>query len=327
MGALALRESIASYLARRYGVLSSAQHIMIVSGSQQALFLCAKLLTDKGDVAAIEDPGYVYARWTFEQSGLSLTTMPVDSDGARVDVLRHHRKKPRIIYVTPGHQFPLGPVLTADRRLDLINFATQHGSWILEDDYDSEFRHNGRPVQPLRALHNNNGCVIHIGTFSKTLDPGLRIGYMVLPEKLIRSFAISRILMDYGSATNEQQALALMIKDGSYERHLRRVRQAHRLRCRDLVTSLRDNFGDNISISGTETGSHLVMWLPQIPFDQSNNVVQRAFDEGVFVQSLSPFHIKPPKLAGLILGYGGLDLREIADGVRRLKKTIDTFDV
>ena len=144
MGALMLRESIAGYLARRYGVFTSAQHIMIVNGSQQALFLCAQLLVDKGDAAAIEDPGYVYARWTFEQNGLSLTTMPVDNDGARVDVLRRRRKKPRIIYVTPGHQFPLGPVLTADRRLDLINFATQHGSWILEDDYDSEFRHNGR---------------------------------------------------------------------------------------------------------------------------------------------------------------------------------------
>ena len=324
MGIESLRRTLQKYLLTRYGLRCSWEQIMIVGGSQQAIHLCAQILAENNDKVAMEDPGYAYATWVFRQYGLRILPLPVDRQGVKTDRLGRIRDFPRIIYVTPGHQFPLGGVLSMERRIELLSKAEKHDTWVIEDDYDSEYRHVGAPIPPLRVLDESER-VIHMGTFSKTIDPGLRLGYLLLPQSLVEPFAITRRLNDQGSAILPQLALSHFIQSGEYERHVRRTRKAYRDSRGILVEALSRKLGDRARISGSETGSHLVLWLNGHPFSQSENIVRRFVEHGVYAQPLTPLYINPPAQAGLLIGYGSLTPDEIEQGVQYMDVALQTL--
>lgn len=322
MGLKALRQTLQVYLLRRFGLACDWRQIMIVNGSQQGLQLCAQVLASGDGFVGMEEPGYAYASLVFEQAGLRQVSLPVDDEGVQTEVLRNTRKSLDMVYVTPGHQFPLGGVLPMKRRLELLNIASAENFWVLEDDYDSEYRHKGAPLPPLKVL-DDNSRVIHLGTFSKTIDPGLRLGYMVLPEELIRPFSLVRILNDQGSATLNQLALASFIQKGRYDRHLRKIRKVLAERRETLIRELA-RLDDEVSVVGSATGSHIVLWLKKYPFSRSMEIVERIFAKGVYAQPLNYFYANPPEQAGLLIGYGNLTPEEIADGVGRIEAAIRT---
>jgi GntR family transcriptional regulator/MocR family aminotransferase len=196
--------------------------VFIVNGSQQGLDLCARLILDTGDAFAIENPAYAMARQVFTGTGATPIFIPVDQDGMKTELLEGATA--RLAYVTPSHQFPLGGVMSIARRHQLLDWAQQNGAWIIEDDYDSEYRYDINPVPSLHGL-DGSGQVIYLGTISKTLSPLLRIGYLVVPPTLQDAMATAKRLADRHSTTSEQEALATLIENGAYERHVRRVRR------------------------------------------------------------------------------------------------------
>ena len=226
-GELQLREELQAYLLRARGLQCTAEQILIVQGAQQGLELCARLLVDPGDKVVMEEPCYLMARLTFESVGANIIATPVDEHGLVTADLPKTRST--LAYVTPSHQFPLGSVMSISRRQALLAWAHRHSSWIIEDDYDSEFRYGLRPVDPLQSL-DTRSCVIYVGTFSKALSPQLRMGYLVLPPALVTTFRHAKQLADRHAPTLDQVVLAELIRSGTYERHLRRLkRENHRL--------------------------------------------------------------------------------------------------
>jgi len=321
-GNLDLRRALQAHLSRTRALACSADQLMIVNGSQQALDLCARLLVDPGDGVAVENPGYRMAHHAFEAYGANLLCVDVDEHGLRTDQLAALGPA-QLVYVTPTHQFPLGSFLPIGRRRSLLRWATDHRAWIVEDDYDSEYRYSVRPEPTLQSL-DSRGCVIHVGTFSKTLSPQLRLGYMVLPPSLVETFAAAKRVTDRHSATGAQRALALLLEDGSYDRHVRRMRRLQHARQRALVEALTSNFGKRVEIQGAASGLHLVAWFRDMPASAEPALVQAARELGVRVYPIGPlFHPGAHRRrrgasAGLVMGYALLELSAIQEGVRRL---------
>ncbi len=321
-GCPALREAIADYLRRARAVKCTADQVIVVSGSQQALDLCARVLLDAGDRVLLEDPTYQGARNVFLAAGASLVTLPVDGDGLDVSQLARAARQVRLAYVTPSHQFPAGAILALPRRLALLAWAQQTGAYLLEDDYDSEFRYDGRPVESMQGL-DTAGRVIYIGTVSKVLFPALRIGYLVLPDALVEPFTTAKWLTDRGSATLEQEALADFISGGHFERHLRRSRTRNAERRAVLLDALQTHLGDRAAVMGANAGIHLVLWFPAIPAAGEAALIQRAAAAGVGVYPIAPYFAAPPQPAGLLLGYAALDTAGIREGIARLATVVD----
>lgn len=318
-GNLELRKALQAHLSRTRGLSCSVDQIMIVNGSQQALDLCARLLIDPGDGVVIENPGYRMAHHAFEAYGAELICVGVDAHGLKTDQLAGLGSA-QMAYVTPTHQFPLGSFLPIARRRALLAWAAERDAWILEDDYDSEYRYSVRPEATLQSL-DTRGCVIHVGTFSKTLSPQLRLGYMVLPPSLVDTFAAAKRLADRHTATGVQRALAVLLEDGSYGRHVRRIRRLQQGRQRALVEALAAHLGDRVEVQGAASGLHLVAWFPDVPARAEPALVQAARRRGVRVYPIGPLYHpdKPPKRpAGLVMGYALLELAAIDEGVRRL---------
>jgi GntR family transcriptional regulator/MocR family aminotransferase len=315
-----LREAIAAYVRAARAVRCEAEQVFIVSGSQQALDLTARLLIDPGDVALIEDPGYPGARVALSAAGASLVPLPVDVDGA--DITRAARaKKARLVFVTPSHQYPLGVTLSLRRRLALIEWANQNGAWIVEDDYDSEFRYRKKPLPSLQGL-DAAGRVIYLGTFSKTLFPSLRLGFVVLPPELVEPFRRARSVVDGHSPVSEQAVLAEFIAGGHFARHIRRMRVLYEERQSVLVEAARRDLGGLLDVRPLDGGMHLVGWLPEGVDDVA--VAEAAAERGVHVFPLSRCAIGKSQRRGLLLGYAALTPVQIREGVRKLAAALRT---
>ena len=318
------RHALAAYLRRARGVVCEPDQIIVVNGSQQALDLTSRVLLDAGDRVVIEDPQYQGARRVFAAAGAVTMAVSVDADGLDVARIRPRGRAARLAYVTPSHQFPTGVVMSLARRLALLEWAERTGAYILEDDYDSEYRYEGRPIEAVQGL-DAAGRVIYMGTFSKVLFPALRLGYLVLPPPLVAPFTAAKWLTDRHTATLEQEALTEFVGDGHFERHLRRARMRHASRRAALLDAVTEHLGDRVEIMGANAGVHLLVWLRDVPPRGLNRMIAAAAAEGVGVYPVAPYYIEPPRRAGLILGYASLTEAEIRTGIRRLAAVVKTY--
>lgn len=309
-----LREAVCDYLARRRGVQATPEDVVIVAGTQQAIALSARVLLDPGDEALLEEPHYSATREVLQIHGARVRTVAVDADGLCCDALPD--PAPRLICVTPSHQFPSGALLSLPRRLALLEYASRHDSWILEDDYDGEFRYDTRPLAALRSL-DRHGRVIYVGSFSKVLLPSLRLGYLVVPPGLRRDFVDAKWQDDFGSPGIEQAALARFIANGGFERHLRRSWQALRHRRAALLQGLQRCGADRLEINDSRAGMHVVAWLRGRSAAQGEAFIAHARSLGLGLYPIAPYYLDPPDRAGLLLGFAGLSVAEI-DGAMSL---------
>jgi len=247
----------------------------------------------------------------------------VPVDGAGLDTARLPRAGARVAYVTPCHQFPTGVIMALERRLALLAWAARTGAWIVEDDYVSEFRYEGHPLEALQSL-DRHGRVLYVGTFSKTLFPALRVGYVVLPHALVPAFVAAKWAADRFSAGLPQEALTDLITSGQFERYLRRAGARNAARRRALIDALHRHFGDRVEVAGENTGVHLVVWLNDVAPRTLPDVVRRAAEAGVGVYSVAPSYAEPPRRAGLLFGYASLSEAEIRAGIRLLADAVDS---
>jgi GntR family transcriptional regulator/MocR family aminotransferase len=307
-GYLPLRSAIAEYLRASRSVNVSVEQVMITSGTQQSLDLCAQLLADVGDTAWVEDPCYWAARRVFESCDLQLHSVAVDADGMAPDE-RDLATQPRLIYVTPSHQYPTGVVMTLARRRKLLDIAASKRAWILEDDYDSEFRYTGRPLASLQGL-DTYGRVVYMGTFSKILYPGIKVGYLVVPQSLIESFKTALYDLQRPGQMMVQAALADFIALGHFATHIRKIRQAYGAKRELLCKTLVAQMGGDITISREESGLHLVVELPQHVDDVA--LARLAAESGIAVKALSTYYVSHPARRGLLVGYAYVATGKIA---------------
>jgi len=314
-----LREALAAYLCRSRGVVCTPEQIVIVHGSQQAIDLAIRLLVDPGDRVVTEDPNYGGLDLALSAARAEIVPLRVDDAGLCVADLPEDGA--RLVCITPSHQFPTGAVMPASRRLELLAWASRHDTFVLEDDYDGEFRFDGRPLESLQGL-DSGGRVLYVGTVSKVLFPSLRIGYVVAPPVLAEPLAHAKALTDTGGSSLEQRALAEFVASGAFERHLRRSRGRHAARRRALLEATDEHLGDAVRIGGANAGLHVVLWIRGAPPQRVAEVRRRAAGVGVGVYSVHPFYRSPAPGAGLLLGFGALTEDEIREGIRRLANVL-----
>jgi GntR family transcriptional regulator/MocR family aminotransferase len=310
-----LRAAIARHIAISRGVRTAAEAVTVTNGTQQALDILARVLLTTGDQIAVEDPGYQPARWLFESLGIRALGVPVDRDGLVVTAIP---RRVRAVYVTPSHQYPLGVPMTLARRQALLSWAERHEAAIIEDDYDAEFRYGGRPLEALHAL-DGSGRVIYVGSFSKTMLPTLRVGFIVSPPSLCSAVHKAKYVSDWHTSGLVQAALARFIEDGSYARHIRRVGTVYRARHELIVSILRRDFKQHLELVPSSTGLHVTALARRLPAARIASTAQRAADLDVAVQVLSSFTIDRVQQAGVMLGYGAIATDDIEEGLRRLR--------
>ena len=303
-----LREEIAAYVARTRAVKCTSDQVIVVNGSQQALALCAQLLIEPSDRVAFENPGYQGARRIFEAHGARLLPCPIDPEGLAIDCLE---EAARLAYVTPSHQYPTGISMSLMRRFELLGWAREYGAAIIEDDYSSEYRYSGPPLPSLQGLANGVP-VLYIGTFSKVMFPGLRIGYLIVPRELAARFERAKWLADRHTPVLEQCALADFIGEGHLDRHIRRMRRLYGRRREVLIESLRRHFGDRVRIMGAEAGMHSM-----VRFDDGR-VELRARLNGVHLVSSAGYYLAHPPAKEFLMGFSAIGERAIREGVKRL---------
>ena len=321
MGRADLREVIATYLRRSRGVRCEPAQIMIVSGSQQALDLSVRVLLDPGSAAWVEEPGYWLVHRVLQARRCRAVPVPVDSNGLNVNAGVKLLRKPRAAFVAPSHQYPLGVTMSASRRLQLLEWAEEAGAWIVEDDYDSEYRYGSFPVASLQGL-DRNGRVIYIGTFSKVMFPSLRLGYVVIPPDLIERFAAMREAMDICPADLVQAVTAEFIREGHFARHIRRMRPIYEERYRALLSAIAHDLAGQVAVSGDAAGMHLALLLDRRIDDQK--IAARAAQQGLWLSPLSRSYARPGHRRGFVLGFGNSSLAQIAPAVRQLKLLLGT---
>lgn len=314
-----LREAIASYAGVARAVHCHAEQVIIINGSQQAIDLTARVLADPGDSAVIEDPGYLGARSALQAAGIKLLPVRVGKEGLSVERLPKGQPRVKFAYVTPSHQFPLGVVLSLPKRLHLLDWAARNNAWILEDDFDSEYRYESKPISALQGL-DQNGRVIYVGTFSKVLFPSLRLGYLIVPEDLVDVFVAARWICDRSSPLIEQAALADFITEGHLARHIRRMRALYMERRAVMMKMIKDEMNDVLEASDAEAGMHTVAWLPAGVDDSS--IAEEAAKAGLNTLAVSSFAQRPLRRGGLLLGYAGFRPDVIKKGMRELQSVI-----
>lgn len=318
-GYFALREAIAEYLRTARAVRCEATQVMVVSGSQLALLICAMALLKPGDAVCIEEPGYQGAREALRSTGATLVPIAVDDEGIDVSEFASRGKRVRAVYVTPSHQYPLGLSMTASRRLELLDWAERNQSWIIEDDYDSEYRYASRPLGALQGM-DTASRVIYIGTFSKVLFPSLRVGYVVVPQALVGRFIKLREALDIFSPTLYQLVLTDFLQEGHFARHIRRMRAIYLSRRNALVESLSAHLGELLKPHNADAGLHLSAFLPEGLDDRE--VVRRAAQRGISTTALSTCYAGKRSKSGLILGFGGADEGQISRAAKTLSRVI-----
>ncbi|MEP6635023.1 MAG: PLP-dependent aminotransferase family protein, partial [Luteimonas sp.] len=319
-GVPALREAVCDYLARRRGIQTKPENVLITAGTQQALALTARVLVDHGGDVVIEEPQYFAAREILQIHGAQLLPTPVDRDGLITDALP--ARAPRLIYVTPSHQFPIGAVMSLTRRLALLDYAERRQSWIFEDDYDGEFRYDSRPIAALRSLDEHDR-VIYVGTFSKVLFPALRLGYLIMPAPLRDDFIAAKWLEDFGSPAIEQAALANFINDGGFERHLLRSSKIVEERRSALLGALEACNQGRLQIVDSRAGMHIVVWLAGKTRADCDRFIDHALTLGLGLHSISPYYIDAPDRAGLLMGFAAMSVLEIEEGVALFARCLD----
>lgn len=307
-----LREAVAAYLGTARGVTCNPRQVIVLTSSQQALDLAARLLVDPGDEVWMEEPGYLGGRAALTAAGARIVPVPVDENG--LDVARGESLAPgaRLAYVTPSHQYPLGVTLSLERRLALLAWAERAGSFLVEDDYDSEFRYTGRPLAAIQGL-DSAGRVLYVGTFTKALFPSIRLAYLVAPEDLVDAFVHARTLMDGHTPTLLQAVLADFLAEGHFGAHVRRMRALYHER-RDALLEAGATLGP------VEAGFHATLHLPAGTDDVA--VARRAAARGIEVQPLSRFYAGSTVTPGLVLGFAGIAPEAIREGMRRLAEVL-----
>jgi GntR family transcriptional regulator / MocR family aminotransferase len=317
-GFLPLRQAIATHIAATRAVHCTSEQIIITSGSQQAIVLAAQLLLEPNDLVWHENPGYLGARGALLTAGANVVPIPVDEFG--LDVLAGQRLAPkaRLAYVTPSHQYPTGVTMSHERRIELLQWANAANAWVLEDDYDSEYRYDQRPLESLQSL-DQYGRVIYVGTFSKVLFPALRLGYMVVPANLAQAFSTARALHDRGSSLLEQQALASFIAEHYFARHIRRTQKLYLERQLILRESLSKHLPE-LELHGFEAGMHLAAWLPKGLNDRE--ISKTASQHGLEVMPISTYSQTHLARGGMFLGYAAISPQEIQKGVKMLSQII-----
>ncbi len=319
LGLQIFRDAVCSYLRTARSVRCDPGQIMIVSGSQQALDITARVLLDPGDAAWIEEPCYPLVRSLLLGSGCRPVAVRVDEEG--LDVAEGIRLAPgaRAAFVTPSHHYALGVTMSASRRFQLLEWSRQASSWIVEDDYDSEYRFESMPIPSLQGL---DPCdrVIYIGTFSKVLRPSLRLGYIVIPPDLVDRFAAVRFCMDIFPSYLFQEVLTDFMQSGHFVRHIRRMRSLYKLRRTMLVDRLRAEFGDALEIHGSEAGMHLTVTLPEGYNDVE--VATRAASEKLWLWPLSICYSTSPARQGFILGFGNIAEEQMPGAVHHLRQIL-----
>jgi GntR family transcriptional regulator / MocR family aminotransferase len=309
-----LREAIARHIGVSRGVRASADNITITAGGQQAIDIIARTVLEPGACVAVEDPGYLPPRFLFKSLGARTIATPVDDEGIVVSALP---RQARLVYVTPSHQYPLGVTMSLPRRLALLDWAARNDAAILEDDYDSEFRFSGRPIEPLQTL-DKSGRVIYVGSFSKTLSPTLRLGFVVTPSCCTPAARKAKYVTDWHSSTLIQGALARLIDGGGFARHIRKVNRIYAERRELIMNILTHEFSDHLTTLPSVAGLHVAALARSASVSKISAVVARASDLGVEVQELSNFTVDAAPRAGLVIGYGAIPTASIQVGLRRL---------
>jgi GntR family transcriptional regulator/MocR family aminotransferase len=319
-----LREAVAAYLAVSRGVHCSPGQVLITHGAQGAIDLAARVLADPGDEVWVEDPGYLGAHGAFAAAGLKVVGVPVDGMGLRVSEGKAKAPEARFAFISPSHQFPLAVTLTLERRAELLEWVTENDAWIIEDDYDSEYRYASRPLPALQG-QDHAGRVIYIGTFTKVLYPGLRLGYIVVPETLVDVFLATRRFTDIQPPTLEQLVLTDFITEGHFERHIRRLRVIGRERAEALASAIQAKAGPWLRVDQPAGGLHTVAWLRDVI--DPDEAQRRAASVDVDVRPLSLYALTHDAPPGLVLGFGNVNAWEIDRGVERLARVLSALSV
>jgi GntR family transcriptional regulator/MocR family aminotransferase len=314
-----LRAAVARYVGAARGVQCDAEQVIITSGLQHGLQIAAHVLIDAGDPVWFEDPGYPAARAALAAEGARITDLPVSDDGLDVAKGLERCPDPRLIYVTPSHQYPLGVTMTVARRLQLLDAARRADAWIIEDDYDGEYRHSTRPVPSIQGLDSHNR-VIYVGSFSKVLYPAIRLGFLIVPSQLVDTFVRARSVSGRASPLIDQAVVAEFIDQGHFERHIRRMRAVYRQRQEALLDAADRYLRGLATVARSEAGMHTIAWLHEID-DQA--ATRAARDENIEVTALSSFTVEHRLPPGLILGYGGVTPRQIRAGAEALARALE----
>ena len=314
-----LREEIAAYLTAGRGVRCDADQVLVVSSSQPALDIASRVLIDPGDPVWLEEPGYLGTRGALTAAGAEIVPVPVDADGLDVAAGRELCPDARLASVTPSHQYPLGMTMSLERRLELLDWAAEHEAWVLEDDYDSEFRYLGSPLAALQGLDRAER-VIYVGTFTKVMFPSLRLGYLVAPHELTPALIAARSFVDRHSPTLPQMVLADFISGGHFTAHIRRMRALYRERQQGLLEALESCFGDRLRARPDPAGMHLVAELPKGTDDLA--LGRRAAEHGIEVAPLSRYYLGEHRRPGLLLGYCAANSEANARAAKRLAETL-----
>jgi GntR family transcriptional regulator/MocR family aminotransferase len=318
-GYFPLRETIAAYLHISRGVKCKPEQIIMLSGTQQAFSLIAYILLDRGDQAWVEDPGYNGIKEALKISGIMPEPIPVDKEGISVSTGKSVAPTAKLAYVTPSNQYPTGIVMSLKRRLEILEWAKETGSWIIEDDYDSEYRYEGRPITALHGI-DDSGRVLYIGTFSKVLFPALRLGYLVIPQDMIDLFTRAKSIMDRGESIIEQAALTVFMQNGHYERHIREMRNLYRERQQHVCYWSERLLSGVINIKPADTGLHLVGKLTE---GDDRAIAQLMNKNGVFTPSISDYTLEYHHDPALIFGYAPYREAQIK---KALQTMADTFE-
>jgi GntR family transcriptional regulator / MocR family aminotransferase len=314
-----LRAAIARYAGVARSVRAGADDVLVTQGAQQAIDLVGRVVIEPGDLVAVEEPGYRQARYAFETLGARVAPVPVDADGLDVAAIP---SGVRLVYTTPSHQFPTGSPMSLARRGALLDWARTEGALVIEDDYDSEFRYSMRPLEPLQSI-DREGRVIYVGTFSKTLLPLLRIGYLVAPASLQPALCAAKWIADRHSETFTQAALARFLEEGLLARHVRKATRVYAERHELVFELLARDFGDWLEAIPSSAGLHVCARRRADTTVDIDAVVARAAERDVAVESLSDYCARSPGEPGLVIGFGGIATDRIEPGLRRLAKAFE----
>ena len=317
-GHMPLREEIAHYLQISRSVNCDADQVIITSGTQQSIDLVMKLMGRSGDTVWLEDPAYWGSRSMLSSFDLDVVPVPIDEQGMQIQA--QSDRPPRFIFVTPSHQYPLGTVMSLIRRRELLQYAARNQAWIVEDDYDSEFRYGTRPLASLQGL-DEHGSVLYMGTFSKTMFPGLRIGFLVVPKALAQQFAVGLSELYRGGQVFNQAILTEFMRGGHFGSHIRRMRMLYSERLNVLHMAIGKHFGDYASIIDGEAGLHLTLGLPNHCNDRA--ISEQAKIEGIMCRPLSAYYANPDQgRRGLLLGYSCVPTEQIEPAFDQLARII-----
>lgn len=314
-GSESLRKAIATYLNLERGANCAPDQVLVLSSTRQALFLCAQLLVDVGKPILLENPGYFGARKAFETAEAKVVPIDVDASGIRTDLLHADRSGAHCVYVTPSHQYPTGATLTLERRLELINWAAEKGKWVIEDDYDSEFHYAGKPTACVQGLDKYQRT-LYLGTFSKTLFPGLRMGYMVLPRELVKAFTYARSMLDGHTPQILQLTLARFMEDGHYNAHVRAMRKLYAGRQAIMLDAIGKHLGHVVTACRPQGGLQIPCVLHEGWSEEKT--IRQAASVGVQLPGLSRLYAGAATQQGWLLGYSSLTAHEIETAMRRL---------